>query len=674
MNILYLIKDILVSIGRGVLRCGKIFKFKIPIYKKRNKRKLKSKIIFSQRKRKFAKYCWRWIDFGAILIILLASVYLFYKNIISDLPNVNTIYNPPRLSTKILDRNDKILFKFYEDEDRSWVSLDKIPQNLIKATIAIEDKEFYRHRGISIKGILKAMWYNLRHHNGRRGGSTITQQLVKNVFLTNKKNLKRKIQEAILAVIIETRLSKNEILERYFNQVAYGGETYGVQEAALKYFGKNVWEINTAEAAFLAGLPAAPTVYNFLDLARERQKNVIDQMVSAQFITEYEAKRLKEEKLVVSKNHVKISAPHFVFYVRDYVLKRFNIENFSRGGWVIKTSLDSEIQKMAEEITKDEIEKVKHLNISNGAVLVIDVKNGDILAMVGGVNGDYNVTTALRQPGSSIKPINYLLALKRGFLISSTIEDKPTVFPLANSKQKPYAPQNYGNKYNGTVTLKTALASSLNIPSVKLLKNNGVENMRELGVKMGITTWDDPSKFGLSLALGANEVKMIDMVSAYSAFANLGERVIVNPILQINNYLNEERYTKMVEKEKIIEKDYAFIINWALSDDLARAPAFGLNSKLQIPGKTVAVKTGTTNNLRDNWCIGWTPSYLVAVWVGNNDNSPMSKVASGISGATPIWNRIMSNLLLDKENENWQEPEGIREQLNASRSSRLLKE
>jgi penicillin-binding protein 1C len=634
--------------------------------------KHKGKIIFSKKIRWWRKYAWRLIDVISIFVILLAGIFLFYKNIIADLPNVNTIYNPPRLSTKILDKNDKILFKFYEDEDRSWVPLEKIPQNLINATIAIEDKEFYYHRGISIKGVVKAVWYNLRHKKGLRGGSTITQQLVKNVFLSNKKNLKRKIQEAILAVIIENRLSKNEILERYFNQVAYGGETYGVQEAALKFFGKNVWELNTAEAAFLAGLPAAPTVYNFLDLALVRQKQVIDQMVVAKFVTEEEADRLKEENINISKNHVRISAPHFVFYVRDYVLKRFNIENFSRGGWVIKTSLDSEIQKMAEQITREEIEKVKHLNISNGAVLIIDVKNGDILAMVGGVNGDFNVTTALRQPGSSIKPINYLLALKRGFLISSTIEDTPTSFPIKG--QKPYAPQNYGNKYNGKVTLKTALASSLNIPSVKLLKNNGIDNMRELGIKMGITTWEDPSKFGLSLALGANEVKMIDMASAYSTFANLGERVTINPVLKINNYLNEERYSKITEMEKIIEKDYAFIINWALSDDTARAPAFGLNSKLKIPDKTVAVKTGTTNNLRDNWCIGWTPSYLVAVWVGNNDNSPMSKVASGISGATPIWNRIMSNLLLNKENENWQEPEGIIEQLSASKSSQLLKE
>jgi len=260
--------------------------------------------------------------------------------------------------------------------------------------------------------------------------------------------------------------------------------------------------------------------------------------------------------------------------------------------------------------------------------------------------------------------------LKRGFLINSTIDDSPISYPSAGLGQKPYTPQNYSGKYLGTVTLKTALASSLNIPSVKLLYANGVENMRNLGILMGITTWNDPSRFGLSLALGANEVKMIDMAGAYATFANLGEKVEINPILRINNYMNEEIYYKNIESKKIFEDDYAYIINWTLSDNLARSPIFGLNSKLKINGKTVAVKTGTTNNLRDNWCIGWTPSYLVAVWVGNNDNSPMSRVASGISGATPIWNRIMTMMLEGKNNEDWKMPSGVIFQLDASKSSR----
>lgn len=658
MGFLEIVKIFLVLLGEPVFKATKLITFK---------KRIKTHLIFSQKRRWLKKYFPRWIKIAFVLIILMGIIYWFYENIISDLPNINLIYNPPKLSTKILDRNSNLLFKFYESEDRSWVPLEKIPQNLINATLAIEDKEFFKHKGISLRGIVIAIWHNIKHGQSLRGGSTITQQLVKNVFLSNKKVFKRKIQEIILAKIIEIKLSKNEILERYFNQVAYGGETYGVQEAALKYFGKNVWEINTAEAAFLAGLVASPTTYNFVELAKERQKVVINQMVAANFLSKEDGEKLKNSELSISKNHVNIKAAHFVFYVKDLVTEKFNLDNIPRSGFVIKTSLDLKIQEMAEEIVRKEISQAKKLHITNGAAVVLDVKTGDILAMVGSVNGDYNVVTALRQPGSAIKPINYLLALKRGYSINSTINDSPITYLIKG--QKPYSPQNYSGKYLGIITLKNALASSLNIPSVKLLNSNGVENMRNLGVLMGITTWNDQSKFGLSLALGANEIKMIDLAQAYSIFAMLGEKITINPILKINNYLNEEIYIKETERTKIIESDYSYIINWALSDDMARASTFGLNSKLKIPNKTVAVKTGTTNNLRDNWCIGWTPSYLVAVWVGNNDNSPMSKVASGISGATPIWNKIMTALLEEKNNEEWSMPEGVIFQLDASRSS-----
>jgi len=663
MNILFLIKDFLVKIGRSPLKAGGvIFNFQFSIFKKRHRG-----IIFSQKRRWFRKYRWRIIDVVCFVVIFLSITITFYEKIIRDLPNVNLIYNLPNLSSKVLDRNDKVLFKFYENEDRSWVPFDKLPKSLIEATIAVEDKEFYSHQGVSIKGILTAIWYDLRHRGQVRGGSTITQQLVKNVFLSNEKSIKRKLQELILAHIVETKLSKNEILERYLNQVAYGGETYGVQEAALKYFGKDIGELSNAQTAFLAGLPASPTTYVSSEKAMERQKHVIDQMVAANSISKDEGEKLKNENINVTFNRINIKAPHFVFYVRDYVLQKFNIENFSRAGMTIHTSLDIDLQKESEKIVKEEISKVKNLNISNGAALVINVRTGDILAMVGSVNGDYNVVTALRQPGSSIKPINYLLALEKGMSINSTIEDSPISYVIKG--QKPYSPQNYGGKYFGTVTLKTALASSLNIPSVKLLAANGVNEMRELGIKMGITTWNDPSRFGLSLALGGNEVKMIDLAKAYSTFANLGEMVEINPILKIENYLDEEIYHKTVLKEKIIKDDYAYIINWVLTDNIARSPVFGLNSKLKIDGKTVAVKTGTTNNLRDNWCIGWTPTYLVAVWVGNNDNSSMNRVASGISGATPIWNRIMTYLIKDKPDEKWNASQELIDQLNASRSS-----
>lgn len=621
------------------------------------------KIRVKKKSKKTKKMIWPFLFLGFILVAVIFGLIEFYNQIVKGLPDVNQIYNPPKLSTKILDRNGNLLYKFYNGENRTWVPIDKIPQSLIKATIAIEDKDFYKHRGISLRGLFKAMIFNFKKDDDQklRGGSTITQQLVKNVFLSSEKSLKRKIKEAILACLIELKLSKKEILEKYFNQVSYGGEIYGAQEASLAYFGKNVWELDQAESAFLAGLPAAPSSYspfgNNPELAIIRQKHVIQEMINAKFISKQEAEKITSEKIEIKKENKKTEAPQFVFYIKNILEEKYGFVNIERQGLSVITSLDSNIQNVANKITVDEVKNIKKLGISNGATLVIDVKNGDILAMIGGVNGQYNVTTALRQPGSSIKPINYLLALENGETLSSTILDSPVTYNIEG--QKPYSPQNYNGKYMGLVTLKKALASSLNIPSVKLLAQNGVDNMIDLAQKMGINTWQDRSRFGLSLALGAGEVKMTELAQAYSIFANMGEKVEINPILEIKNYLGEGISKKTIDKSQIIDPTYAFLINSALSDDKSRAPIFGLNSKLKIRDKTIAVKTGTTNNLRDNWCIGWTPDYLVATWVGNNDNTPMSWVASGVTGATPIWNKIMTEILKDKPDKQWTTPSGI---------------
>jgi len=594
----------------------------------------------------------------------------FYKWAIEDLPNVNLIYNPPTLATKIVDRNGKLLYQFYENENRTWVPLEKIPRDLIEATIAIEDKNFYNHHGLSIKGLVTAVLYNFRKdsEDKPRGGSTITQQLVKNIFFGSEKTLKRKTREAILTLLIENKISKNEILERYLNQVSYGGEAYGVQEAAWKYFGKNVWELTTAESAYLAGLPAAPSSYspygNNPDLGFTRQKHVLEEMLSTNYLNQEKFEKIKEEKIEVKTNGKEIKAPHFVFYIKSLLEKKYGYTNFEKQGLTVKTSLDLEIQNETQKVVSEEVDKIANLRISNGASLVLDVKNGDILAMVGSkdymakdIDGKFNVTTALRQPGSSIKPINYLLALEKGYSLGSVIDDSPVVYNV--SGQKPYSPQNYNGKYMGPVTLRTALASSLNIPSVKLLEKNGINNMIDLAEDMGISTWGQKNRFGLSLALGSGEVKMTELAQAYSIFANLGEKVEINPILEIDNYLGEKIYQKQKDTKELIKAEYAYLINNALSDNQARSPVFGTNSKLVIPGKTVAVKTGTTNNLKDNWCIGWTPDYLVATWVGNNDATPMSWVASGVTGATPIWNKIMSKILENKGNETWAIPQDL---------------
>ena len=615
---------------------------------------------------------------GKIKYVFLTAIFLsgsialgwFYINVLRDLPDVNEIYNPPKLSTTILDRNGVVLYKFYDNENRSWVPISKVPTYLIQATIAIEDKDFYKHHGISLKGIANAIIFNFKKEEGDklRGGSTITQQLVKNVFFSNEKSFNRKIKEAILALMVESKLSKEEILERYFNQVAYGGNVYGVEEASYRYFGKSVSEIDLNQAAFLAGLPAAPSSYNPFgnnpDLSQLRRKHVLEEMANAGFITKEKADEVIPQTVTIINDKTQIIAPHFVFFIKDYLENEFGFQNFDKRGLVIRTTLDTNVQSMAEKVVKEEVDKVAGMHITNGAAEILDVKSGEILAMVGSkdynakdIDGKYNVTTALRQPGSSIKPINYLLALQKGWTFSSTISDDPITYDIPG--QKPYSPQNYTGKYLGTVTLKTALASSLNIPSVKLLAADGINNMIDLAETMGITTWKDRSRFGLSLALGGAEVKMTELAGAYTIFANLGDKVKVSPILEIKNYLGEKVYEKTTEKTKVIDPSEAFLMNDALSDNQARTPIFGPSSKLVIPGKTVAVKTGTTNNLKDNWCLGWTPSYLVAAWVGNNDATPMSWVASGVSGATPIWNRIITNLLANKSDEKWEVPMGV---------------
>ncbi|HBP51623.1 MAG: hypothetical protein US68_C0003G0042 [Candidatus Shapirobacteria bacterium GW2011_GWE1_38_10] len=673
--------NFLIVIGRPILKFFKLLrkieipkiKLKLPKIKFEKKKKkliFNKNIIKNNNKKKF-KFGWKYPSL-LLLTLLITGVLLWtYQTVLRDLPNVNEIYNPPKLSTKIYDRNNNLLYQFYENEDRSWIAFNQIPKDLILATIAIEDKDFYRHHGFSLRGIFKAVIYNFRKNDEDklRGGSTITQQLVKNVFLSGEKSFQRKIKEAILAVMLESILSKDEILERYFNQVPYGGNVYGVAEASNRYFGKEVGSLNLAEAAFLAGLPAAPGSYSPFNkegfqLAKLRQEHVINEMLSVGYLDSARAKEAKNTEIKILEDERNILAPHFVFYVKNY-LEKLGFTEVGRRGLKVKTSLDLEIQKEAEKIVKEEIEKVRRLKIGNGASLVLDVKNGDILAMVGSkdyfakdINGKFDVVTqALRQPGSSIKPINYLLALQEGKNLWDTIDDSPVSYQIPG--QKTYTPQNYTGKYLGTITLKTALASSLNVPSVKLLKENGVENMIDLAEKMGITTWGDRSRFGLSLALGAGEVTMLELSQAYSIFANLGEKVNINPILEVDNYLGEVIYQKKIESEEVAGERETFLINDALSDDQARSPIFGSNSLLHIGGKKVAVKTGTTNNLKDNWCIGWTPSYLVAVWVGNNDSTPMSWVASGISGATPIWSRTMKNLISDKKNENWPIPIGL---------------
>lgn len=611
-----------------------------------------------------------------LAISCLTIIYGGYIFVFKDLPNPNDLtQNKQNVTTRILSRNHKVLYKIYKDENRTLVKLDDIPEDLIHATIAIEDKDFYYHHGFSIQGILRAMIANSQHDEIQQGGSTITQQLVKNRLLNSDKTIQRKLRELVLSIMVELKFSKDQILEMYLNQVAYGGSTYGAEEAAQRYFGKSVTKLNLAESSLLAGLPAAPSAYSPFgsapELSKNRQHEVLRRMVDDGYISQTQADAAYNQSLALKHDAVDIQAPHFVFYVKKLLAQQYGEEIVNQGGLEVTTTLDLNIQNAAQKIVTTEVNTLARMRVSNGAALVTHPKTGEVLAMVGSKDyfdfehdGQVNVTTRPRQPGSSIKPLTYALAFANGKSPSSIVDDSPITYHSAGSP--PYSPKNYDGKFHGKVTMRQALASSYNIPAVKTLAEVGVSNMLDKAKLMGIDTWQDRSRFGLSLTLGGGEVLMTDMAELYSTFANYGQTVELNPILEVKNYKGEVLYRntcaldhKGCPQNQTLDKKVAYYISDVLSDNKARTPAFGPRSVLYIPNQQVAVKTGTTNNLRDNWAIGYTTDYLAAVWVGNNNNRPMSYVASGITGASPIWNKIIRLLLDDKHPHRFPIPDGL---------------
>ena len=501
-----------------------------------------------------------------------------------------------------------------------------------------------------------------------QGGSTITQQLVKSSLLTPERTIERKIKEIILAIWAERIYSKHEILEMYLNQVPYGGSAYGIEEASKIYFGKNAKDLTLSESALLAGLPQAPSLYSpFINpkAAIKRRNDVLKNMYEQKFIDEKTLNKELKTPIKVIPPKISIKAPHFVFYVKSILIDVYGIKQVEEGGLNVITTLDLKVQQKVEEILNEEIDKIRNLNVSNGAVLVTKPDTGEILAMAGSVdyyeepNGAYNVTTALRQPGSSIKPIMYSLALLDGYTPATIISDTPISFNLPGSS---YRPVNYDNSYHGLVPLRYALANSYNIPAVRVLNNVGVQNFVDHAKNMGITTWNDSSRFGLSLTLGGGEVKMIDMAEAFGVFANLGYRQDINAVLEVQSIANKSLMEIPSYRAKVLDERVAYIMSDILSDNFAREFAFGSKSDLVIDGYKTAVKTGTTDNKRDNWTIGYTPEYLVVVWVGNNNNAPMNQhIASGLTGASPIWHRVMEYLLKEYSTSNtwFPKPNGI---------------
>lgn len=618
----------------------------------------------------------RILFFGVLIGI---SIYLFWGVPIPTKLSSEAI----PVSTKLLDRNGNLIYEIYSDKRRSPIELSEIPDNVKKATIAIEDKDFYKHQGFSITGIIRAV-YKTAFQQKLEGGSTISQQLVKNSLLSPERTIRRKIREFMLTIVIEGIYTKDQILEMYLNQIPYGGTAYGIEAASETYFGKAAKDLTLAEAALIAGLPQRPSTYSPFgahpELAKERQKEVLKQMVANKFISQEEADKASKEALKYAEVKTP-TAPHFALWIKEMLAEKYGEKMVEQGGLRVTTTLDLELQNFAQEAVATEVAKLKRQHVGNGAVIVTRPKTGEILAMVGSKDyfaqdedGKVNVILAKRQPGSSIKPLNYALALRdEKITAATTLADIPTCFSVVG--QELYCPGNYDGTFHGLVQTRFALGNSFNIPAVKVLALNGVDNFVDFAKKMGLTTLTDPKNYGLSLTLGGGEVRPYDMAEAFGVFANQGVKQPLTAIIKVTNWKGEvledhDVKNQELSGERILSPDVTFLISQILHDNNARSQAFGTSSFLNVSNHPeVSVKTGTTNDRRDNWTIGYTEWAVVVTWVGNNDNSEMSGAVSGVSGASPIWNRIMKFVLdkaekgaydPDEEGHSWpRQPDGV---------------
>ncbi|KKS97836.1 MAG: 1A family penicillin-binding protein [Candidatus Gottesmanbacteria bacterium GW2011_GWA2_43_14] len=630
-----------------------------------------------------------------LLIMASSSSVAFYFLVLKDLPNPRQLaLDKPAMTTIIRDRNGRVLYRVYNNANRVQLTWDEIPEVVKNSTIAIEDAQFYKHQGISLKAITRALLHNLRQEDVTfyQGGSTITQQLIKNRFFSPVKSYERKIKEIILSVWTEFVFEKEEILTFYLNTVGYGGPAYGIEAASQTYFGIPAKDLTLAQAAFLAGLPAAPTTFSPFgtepEISEHRQAAVLERMVKLGMISQADYLEAVNEEIVFAPQKIDIAAPHFVMYVKQELSNKLGEKVVEEGGLDVTTTIDMDIQSKTEELVRKNIEELgDRYNINNAATLITSPQSGEILAMVGSVDyfdrendGHFNAVLARRQPGSSIKPVNYGYAFDHGFTPTSVILDAPVVYRTPHS-QESYAPVNYDGKFHGNVTLRSALANSYNIPAVKLLEKVGVNNMIKTGIAMGINSWYTIPPIGLSLTLGGAEVTMLDMARAYGTIANMGVRKDLKSVLTIkdsndsdvtDNFYRKSNLSlvgmaeastgdqEIAEGTQVISPLSAYWLIDILSDKKARTPAFGNYARLSVPEHKIAVKTGTSNSFRDNWTIGFSPDYLVATWVGNNDGSYMNRnLVSGITGAAPIWHDTMTYLLEGKTPSDFPKPEGL---------------
>jgi len=588
-------------------------------------------------------------------VLSLTSIYLFWG---IPLPTRLTSETLP-VSTKIFDRNEKLIYEIYTDKKRTPIKLEEVPDSLKWATISIEDKNFYKHQGVDFLGIIRGL-SKIVTAGRAEGGSTLTQQLVKNSLLTGERTIRRKAQELVLTTVVEGIYTKDQILEMYLNTIPYGGTAYGVETASETYFGKQTKDLNLAESSLLAGLPQRPSTYSPFgahpELAKSRQEEVLKQMVSNKYITQEEA----DEALNTSLVYASISppqAPHFALWIKELLADKYGEKVVEQGGLRVYTTLDLDIQEFAQQAVATEVAKLKKQKVGNGAAIVTRPSTGEILAMVGSKDyfatdedGKVNVTLASRQPGSSIKPLNYALAIRdQKITLATALADVPTCFSVAG--QPLYCPVNYDGTFHGLEQVRFALGNSYNIPAVKVLALNGVENFLDFAKQMGLTTLTEAKDYGLSATLGGLLVRPVDMAEAFGVFANQG---IAQPLVAVTKVvdwkgqvLEETDISKnTLTGTRILDPTVTFLISHILLDNNARSAAFGPSSYLNVSGHPeVSVKTGTTNDRRDNWTIGYTADAVVVTWVGNNDNTSMGGAVSGISGASPIWNKIMKAVL-----------------------------
>lgn len=615
------------------------------------------------------------------------GVFLFVLYAKSQLPDPESITSRQiKESTKIYDRTgETVLYDIYDEERRTVVPWANISENMKHATLAIEDSGFYEHGGFDIRGIIRSLWYDLTNLTGNlHGGSTLTQQLVGNALVGRQQNVMRKVQELILAVEVEQRFTKDQIFAMYLNQVPYGSNAYGVEAAAQTYFGIHASDLSITQSAMLAAIVQRPSYLSpygtHVDELLARARYVITRMEQLGYISPEESTSAQKEDLQsqIKPKGGALSAPHFVIMARQYAIDKYGQDIVQSGGFKIITTLDAELQKKAEGLVTKyaAINKIKY-KANNAALVAIDARDGSVRALVGSADyfdtanqGNFNVILSPnRQPGSAFKPFAYAAAFQKGYPDGTVLWDVKTEFnPLCSPDglQKKdftgnncYHPQNYTGTYSGPVTMRQALARSLNVPAVETLYLAGIDDTINLATKMGITTLSDRSRFGLSLVLGGAEVRPIDLVSAYGVFANEGVRApwgLIQEIQANDGTILEQR---QVITDRVLESQTARMISDVLSDNNARAAAFGVNNSLVVAGRHVAAKTGTTQNNRDAWVVGYSPSLAVGVWTGNNDNTPMTAAGAGISASGPLWNAFMSAALANTPVEDFISPDPV---------------